>query len=390
MKAPIQRKLHSRWAISVIIVIWAWPSAVFLPPILGQPLPIYFLLSISITLTISSLLFLLSYQYLAQANAKALGIVAFASVGIAIVGITVYLTSVQMGIFGGLGGDRGDALDVGLSRLLNGFYPYGERTSWGGQITPLPGGFILALPAYIFVHSGFASVYLVPLAVFIMWKSNKRVAAIASIALVLSPVFWADVLSSGDLVVSAFLLFAVALGTVKSANSLSSIRWLWPVALGVVAATRVTSIITIFIVAAIVWGSGKPRRAISQAVIALAVVAGLSVPFYLISPDEFSPLHTTSFARGPLGIAIAGLVILAAVWFALTSKRLQSLPDAVKLMWTLTLPTIALTTIPLILDPSISTLYLSTYAVMAVVAPVGVLGLRPHKEIPNRVSSSLP
>ena len=361
--------------LALIVLMWSWPSAVFLPPILGQTNFGLFMVSLAIAISMGALITTISFRLLAVASTKNLALVTIASVGIAVVGVIIYLTAVSAGIVGGLGGDRGDALDVGLSRLLQGEYPYSELTSWGGKITPLPGSFILALPAHLAAHSGFATVYLVPLAAFILWKTDKRTAAIANLALVSSPVYWADVLSSGDLVVSAFLLFAVALATFKAAKSPGSARWLWAVALGLVATTRVTGIVTVFVLTAVGVGSGRSRVAFRQLAVSLLVIIGLSLPFYLLNPAEFSPLHTSSFARGPFGISLVVIAILITMWASVTSPHLRKLPDPAKLMWAFVPLTIFITTVPLILDPSITTLYLSTYAVMAVIAPVGILGV---------------
>lgn len=208
--------------IALIAAMWAWPAAVFLPVLIASSSLSVHVVSAVLTFALGLGVTFVGWRWLRHASVGTQRVLTIATVATAVLGVGLYLVLVQSGYLGGLGGDRGDALDVALRRLFAGEYPYSELTSWGGKITPLPGGLLLALPAHLAAHAGFATLYLVPLAAFVLWRVDRTVAVIATVAVVLSPSFWADALSSGDLVVTSFLLFAVALGTIRSASSLSS------------------------------------------------------------------------------------------------------------------------------------------------------------------------
>jgi len=295
--------------------------------------------------------------------------------------IPLYLYLVHNGVLSGLGGDRGDALDVGLRRLLDGEYPYSELTSWGGKITPLPGGLILALPGHALGGAGLATAYLVPISVWVLWRVNPVLASVSSLALVLSPAFWADALSSGDLVVTAFLLFAVGAALLNNLDSGAIQRTGWALTIGVAAATRITSVIALLMVVAVGISLNYTRRALETGAIAVLVIAALSLPFYLWNPEEFSPLHTSSFTQGPIGLGIA-LSLAAIAWLVVArGTALAGATASARLVWALAPLSIALTATPFLLGPSYTTLYLTGYGVFAVVAPVVLLDKRFNSDV---------
>ena len=380
-----QRLGGDRWLVPVLALMWAWPAAMFLPIVLNLSGLGIHLVSAAITIALGLLLTAACARYVQFLPARVLGGIVIASVAIAVIGVAVYLLLVQAGVMGGLGGDRGDALDVALRRLLDGQYPYSELTSWGGKITPLPGGLVLALPAHVTLHAGFATVYLVPLAAFLLWRLDRVVAAVACLGLVLSPAFWADALSSGDLVVTSFLLFAVALGTVRAARTGGWARWAWPLGLGLIAATRITAVLVVVVVGALVAATVDRRRALEQGAIAVAVVLLLSLPFYAWNPAEFSPLHTSSFVRGPAGMVAVVVLLGITVVAVLRLRFFRVIPAGAALVWALVPLAIALTLVPLVLDPSMATLYISGYAVLALTAPVAVIRQQP---LPSEASSA--
>jgi hypothetical protein len=291
--------------------------------------------------------------------------------------IPAYLVAVQHGVFGGLGGDRGQALDIALGRLFSGKYPYSQLTYDGGRITPLPGGLLLSVPAFFILTAAyFAFAYLIPAAALISRKVDFAAAAVFSLCLLLSPCMWADAGSGGDLVSTAMLAFAVGLATLRAASRGGASQYWWPVFLGVVCASRVTTLVVIVLVAVLVARVSSWSLAIRQAILAFLVAAGLSLPLYLINPDEFSPLHTTKFIEGPAGMLLAIVMTLAICLWAFKSRFIGSLRLSGQLAIVLALHAVLLTLIPIALDRGETLVGFSGYAVLGILAPIALIPRR--------------
>ena len=289
-------------ALPALALIWAWPSALFLPVILGQDSTPLRAASIAITVAVGLVLVWGCWRFLIDSPRWRAVAALLILLGACVLVLPLYYVLVQRGVLHGLGGDRGQALDIALERLLAGQYPYAARTYDGGQITPLPGGLLLAAPAYLLLGSSyFMTVYVTPLAAWLVYRVNPAAGGILALAIVFAPAFWADTLSSGDLVTTSLLAFAVALNAMRAAPKGGSGAYLWAIALGIVGATRVTSILIALLAAAILVNRGHGRAAIKQLAVVLAAFIAISLPLYLINPAEFSPLHTSSFVQGRTG-----------------------------------------------------------------------------------------
>ena len=278
-------------------------------------------------------------------------------------------------------------MDIALDRLFSGKYPYSQLTYDGGRITPLPGGLLLSVPAFfILTAAHFAFAYLVPAAALISRKVDLAAAAVFSLCLLLSPCMWADAGSGGDLVSTAMLAFAVGLATLRAASRGGVSQYWWPVFLGVVCASRVTTLIVIILVAVLVARVSTWRLAIQQALLAVLVAVALSLPLYLINPDEFSPLHTSKFIEGPLGILLATALTLVVCAWAYKSQFVGGLRLSGQLALMLALHSVLLTLIPILLDGGASLVSFSGYAVLGILAPIALI----PKRTSNKKAVSLP
>ena len=367
-------------------LLWAYPSAFFLPVISGDDSWLAITASVTLTLLLGLLVTCFARHARRIDGTWAVGLPVGALVFSSVLIVPIYLLLAKAGIAGGLGGDRGQALDIAIERAVSGLYPYAALTYDGGQITPLPGALLLASPARLLLgDSGLMTAYLIPLAVLVLWRVNRRLAAVVSLATVLAPAFWADTLSHGDLVSTSILGFAVACGALSSVLNDSRLQLLWAAALGLVATTRVTSLVVILVVVAVLAARGFWRSALSQGVVALGVAVGLVLPVYLINAAEFSPLHTSSFLRGTPGVALAGMMVgvLLLALFRLPWAHWWA-PSQLGLA--LAILSVGLTTIPVIVDFGVTTLLTTGYAVTAVVAPVAMLSsvhLKPYVRNPH-------
>ena len=374
--------LVKRWAPVWLSLLWAWPSLFFIPVILGRDTYALNVMSAAVTIAVGFTVVTMSMILVnhAQTRPTLLLIPVAALLFAALVILPLYYLGVDAGLFGGLGGTRGEAIDIALARLSEGDYPYSVSTSDSQPLTPLPGGLLLAAPASFGLGSAaFMNAYLLPVSVFLVWMVNRPAASILALSLIAAPALWTDVLSEGDLVSTTILAFAVGLLALRSAErDRHAGRWLWPVLLGVAGATRVTTMAVTVIVAALVVNAGYVRIAIIQFSIAVAVFVGLSLPFYVWNPDEFSPLHVARFTKNDFGLALVILATLVLVAWLARSRSIRQLPVAARIALGSSLFAFLVTVLPMLasLDTRADTgELLSGYGVLALVAPVVVLGL---------------
>lgn len=215
--------------------------------------------------------------------------------------------------------DEDDALNLLSDGLTQHFNPYLRSTYLPGhKPSPLMGAGLLALPFRVLFGS---AAYQTP-----VWLS----AASCVVARVYGPRFALFVLTSalsslgfaewylegGDYYVSGVIValgFYAFLGAVRRHDA-----WLWPssVALGVVCATRVSTI-PLLALAAIYswrWNAGRRRRVGLALTVAAGVAAVLIVPYYLATPGRFHPVYITTLLGPPAARVLgAGLLLLALV-----------------------------------------------------------------------------
>lgn len=75
-------------------------------------------------------------------------LLAAAWLGLMAAALAILYPVAQSGLLG-RGSDRDEALMLGVQALLDGRYPYYERTQFGGRLTPMPGAFLLGAPFHL-------------------------------------------------------------------------------------------------------------------------------------------------------------------------------------------------------------------------------------------------
>lgn len=190
---------------------------------------------------------------------------------------------------GDRGSDSDDALDLAARALLEGRYPYSQRTYLGNPIAQLPGAILLALP---FVALGSAAYQAL-----IWWPafavrlrsetSNLRSTGVA-VALVLSSVAaWHALATGGDGLINGIYVALATLMVMRHPQAGWAVVW------GVTLSSRAVFWpvvpLTLLVIAdrdrAAAWRVGS---------VVGVTMAALIVPFWVWSPTRFSPLHTAS------------------------------------------------------------------------------------------------
>lgn len=284
------------------------------------------------------------------------------------------------------GSDRDEAYDIAIKYLLAGEYPYGELTYLGGPITPLPGGFLLALPSYlIFGTSSGMSLIWIPVAFAIMALSQKGTAGAVCFGVLPSLAYWQDVVQGGDLIATTFLAFAVASFAVRAiANSWATwIHYSLMVALGVVSTVRFTGLVFILAFALVASTIVGWRRSIALSGVSLLASTSLWLPFAVVNAKDFSPLHTSTFLGGIIGLGlVAALLCAISFWYVHHGGLLSPARDfAYLLVVSLFCISFIAATISLAFDGSIDeALWLLGYSVSGLLATVVVTNGYPHTE----------
>jgi hypothetical protein len=121
----------------------------------------------------------------------------------------------------GSGSDRDDAADIGAQGLLDGRYPYTERTYLDGPIAQFPGGLVLAAPFVALGASAYAAFFWLP-AFFVFlrvrhreWRSPLLVTVLA---LAVSPAVVREVLTGGDLIANGVCVLIATWFVLRARN----------------------------------------------------------------------------------------------------------------------------------------------------------------------------
>lgn len=382
--------------ILLVVVLWAWPSALFVPVIRGLDHDSWSLRLISVLITVGVgfilALSVLRFTVLKSSPPRWLGPAALiAVIGASVVVIPSYFLAVSRGYLGGLGGDRGQVLEIAWARLKEGLNPYTYVNEGGAHISNLPGDIALSGPAVLSTkNAGIMTAYIVPLSMLVIWLKDRVAFPVVAFSILLAPAFWADTLSRGELVTTALLTFALGAAVLFAGTSerVGMGWWLWPIGLGVVSSTRVTNIAVVVLVAGLVWGSGRRKIACLQVLIAAAAFLAVTLPFYFWNTQEFGAMAAQmDHSGGLVGSLAVAVTMVALVVFGAASRRLRQWRPISALALLVSLYAVLSTVFPIIaqsIDPpgplvKIVGLYVSGYAVLALTAPLILLAHRSGK-----------
>lgn len=203
------------------------------------------------------------------------------------------------------GNDRDDALDAATRSLLALSHPY--TTAYvkvacnihlgpgGSPYSPMPGALILAAPfVLVFGASAWQSPFwsLAWIAMLRDLLGSWRSAAGLILLTILSPqVFASEFVTGGDLfaytlqaLVSSYLVWRVPWGSWLSVAAL-------PALLGVTLSTRPQMIVVLPMLFVLLTHTEGPWRALLKVVVATVTWAAVTLPFALLDPASFDPLH---------------------------------------------------------------------------------------------------
>ena len=221
----------------------------------------------------------------------------------------------------GVGSDRANALDVAVTRLLAGDYPWAATTYLGNPLSPLPGAMLMATPFVLLTGSAAAQN--------VVWTVLLLPVLNGGLRLRPGPtLLWALVVLGGlevlreflvgdDLVVSSVPALVAVLWTLRVAEHGSTRRLVLAAAvLGLATCTRPHLALVVVVVAVAAGTLGGWRRGVLVGGVAALVWTALIVPFLLGGLARFTPLHVAAKVTGERGLS-AGIVVVAAAALAL-------------------------------------------------------------------------
>lgn len=227
----------------------------------------------------------------------------------------------------GAGSDRANALDVALSRLADGRYPYAATTYVGNPITPLPGALLLAAPFWWLTGSAAWQNVAWVLVLLAVVGGGRRAWPAATCAFtvvggleVLREYLVGDDLVTGTVPALAATVWILRVAARASVAALTASA----LVLGMVTCTRPHLALVVAVVAVAVGVLAGWRRAALVGVTAGLVWAALIVPFLLGGTARFSPLHVAAKVTGNRSVTV-GIVVVALVAVALLAVALARL-----------------------------------------------------------------
>jgi len=248
--------------------------------------------------------------------------------------VAAFVIGVPDGLYDALGGgsDRADALDVALTELASGRYPYTATTYLGNPITPLPGALLLAAPFWWVTGSAAWQNVAWTLLLLPVLNGGFRLRPGPTALWVLAVLGGLEVLREfligDDLVTSVVPAVAAAAWTLRVARHRSVVLPATAaVALGVATCTRPHLALVVVVVVAAVGTMAGARRAVVVGGVAGLTWLVLIVPFLLGGVGRFSPAHVVAKVTGDRSVTWA-FVVVALLTLALLIVALRVVPPS--------------------------------------------------------------
>jgi hypothetical protein len=226
--------------------------------------------------------------------------VAVVVLGLLAAGFLVLFPLANSGKFGG-GSDNDEALNVGISALLRGEFPYYFRTYLGAPLTPMPGELLFAAPFYALGNGAYQNLlWIAVYGLFLAQAAGRLGLGMVLLLgmLIASPELLREYVTGGDLgsntiFVLTFVFLLIA--TVGRRKTSAVLRVAIAVILGIALSSRPNWMFLMPLVCGALAGATRWRTALLYTGLAVASAAAITLPFYLYDPSGFAPLHVASF-----------------------------------------------------------------------------------------------
>lgn len=199
----------------------------------------------------------------------------------------------------GTGSDDDDALNIAARALLSGTYPYSEPTYLGNPVAPLPGAVLLAIPLVgLMGSSAYQALLWIPLFILVIRFATRDAGLtllVAALTFVPSLAVVQSIASGTSGFVNGIYVALLSLAVVRFVPDESTPAWhrvAWTALWGISLSSR-AMYAPIAVLVLVAWQL-RTGWAYALRYGAVASMAGLAItlPFYIYSPDGFTPIHT--------------------------------------------------------------------------------------------------
>jgi hypothetical protein len=237
--------------------------------------------------------------------------------------VVVIYPIANSGIVGG-GSDVDDGLNLGVRELWAGRYPYTARSYLGGPVAVMGGALLLSTPSvFLLGSSAYQNLFWLTL-FFLVLKARLGDVRLALLILwlmfALAPVTVYGLLTGDDHIANTLVVVVALHWLLTTAPERRRSALLAAVLVGLGLAWRPNFLPLIPVIVMALWRSTTRREAVLYSGIMFAVLACISLPFYLSNPAGYAPLHA-NFNIVPFGTALAVATGLLAVGLAIWQPR---------------------------------------------------------------------
>ena len=194
--------------------------------------------------------------------------------------------------------DSDDAIDISLDALFSGRFPYDQKTFLNAPITPMPGALLLAAPFYLFGITALQGVFWFALFWVLVWKMTSDIritASLISSMIVLSPNVIYHLITGTDYLTNGIYVLVAMVCMMKGIGQKPPVMGVFSVFVGITLASRPHWLLLLPIMFFYAAHRASYRLALLMILIILFSMCLLVLPFYVVDPSNFSPLHVGQF-----------------------------------------------------------------------------------------------
>ena len=202
----------------------------------------------------------------------------------------------------GVGSDRDEAISIAVRNLLDfqNPYSYSHPTYLGNPISSLPGSLLIHVPSQlIFNNTVYMEPILLILSILLLQKFDPIKCKYLIVGISISPVFWQDFLTGGDLAINAVLSYVLLLIYIKQIYERRLYAFTFAgIALGISLCSRLPMIFYLLpIVINHKFGTHLYQR-IGKALLPMGIFGILILSFATLDFSNFTPIKTLGKSGG--------------------------------------------------------------------------------------------
>lgn len=274
-------------------------------------------------------------KHVSERTARILAVITFAGL------IAIVFVGYPMANSGtlGSGSDVDDAMIVAVTEIVNGNFPYYQKTYLGLPISPLPGAIFLATPWVVARALPYQNIFWLAVLFLVLrnlLNSSALVLALFWAILLSSPTVLQSLVSGSDYISNSIYILVAIWLTLKYAADPESPLWkklLSAAFLGICLSSRSNFFVVLPLYFGALVHTAGWREAFRLSAVSVAVLAAVTLPFWAYDPAGFSPFAAQAYKMRVLesvlpyaGLLIPGSAMLIAAWFAVR-KSTSCLPE---------------------------------------------------------------